>query len=206
MSSPSARRKQLPDWLRWSAILWLLIWFPAYWHTWGAANFLHLCDLAVIFTCVGLWADNALLLSSQAISSLVIDSAWTLDVIWRFLFGHHLIGGTEYLFDARSPLWVRLLSLFHIVMPLFLLWALHRVGYDRRGLGLQSAIAFLAFIASRLAGAAANINFSFTDPFFHRAWGPAPVHIVLTYVVLVVFVYFPTHLVLKKLFPAPGAL
>jgi hypothetical protein len=206
MFSPSARREKLPEWLRWSAILWLLIWFPAYWHTWGTANFLHLCDLAVIFTCIGLWTNSALLLSSQAISSLLIDATWTLDVVWRFLLGRHLIGGTEYLFDARFPLWARLLSLFHVVMPFLLLSALHRVGYDRRGLALQSAIAFLAFIASRLAGPEANINFSFTDPFFHRAWGPAPMHLALTFIVLVLCVYVPTHVLLKKLFPAPRGL
>jgi hypothetical protein len=204
MSSPPARREKIPDWLRWSAILWLLIWFPAYWHTWGAANFLHLCDLAVGLTCIGLWTNSPLLLSSQAISSLVIDAMWTLDVVWRFLFGRHIIGRTEYLFDARFSLWVRVLSLFHVVMPLLLLWVLLRIGYDRRGLALQSAIAFFVLMASRFAGEAANINFSFTDPFFHRAWGPAPVHLALTFAVLVVFAYFPTHLLLKKLFPAPS--
>jgi hypothetical protein len=203
MAASLPRQEKLPDWLRWSAILWLLIWFPAYWHTWGAANFLHLCDLAVILTCIGFWADSALLVSSQAISSLVIDSTWALDVVWRFLLGRHLIGGTEYLFDAQYPLWVRLLSLFHVAVPLALLWALHRIGYDRRGLALQSAIAFFVVVVSRLAGPAANINFSFTDPFFHRQWGPAPIHLALTYTVLAVCVYFPTHLLLRKLLPAP---
>ena len=61
MPASRPRQEKLPDWLRWSAILWLLIWFPAYWHTWGAENFLHLCDLAVILTCIGFWADSALL-------------------------------------------------------------------------------------------------------------------------------------------------
>jgi hypothetical protein len=197
-------QQKLPTWLRWSALLWLLIWFPIYWHAWGAANFLHLCDVAVLLTCIGLWSGNALLISSQAVSSLLIDITWALDAAWRFFLGHHLIGGTEYLFDARFPLWVRLLSLFHLLMPPLLLWSLHRIGYDRRGWPLQSAIALILFIASRFTDPAKNLNFAFRDAFLHRAWGPAPIHITISLLLLVFAVYLPTHLALKTLFPPPS--
>src|SRR5579863_5849238 len=113
---------KIPGWVRWLAVLWLVVWIPVYWHAWGAGNFLHLCDIAVILTCVGLWSGNALLLSSQAVSSVVIDALWTLDVAAWMFFRRHFIGGTEYLFDPTIPLWVRSLSLFHIVMPFILLW------------------------------------------------------------------------------------
>ncbi len=42
--------------------MWLAVWLPAYWRVWGWANFLHLCDVTVILTCVGLWFGNSLLL------------------------------------------------------------------------------------------------------------------------------------------------
>jgi hypothetical protein len=190
-----------PAWLRWAALAWLLVWVPAYWHTWGASNFLELCDIAVILTCLGLWTGSPLLISSQAVSSLVVDLVWILDASWRFLTGHFLLGGTEYLFDARYPLWVRLLSLFHALMPPLLLWSLHRAGYDRRGLALQSLIAVLAFIASRFTIPTKNTNFAFADPFFHRAWGPPPIHVAVSVLFLAIVVYLPTHLVLKGLFP-----
>src|SRR6202050_1118582 len=151
MVSPAPTRARVPVWLRWSALLWLFVWIPAYWHTWGAANFLHLCDVAVVLTCVGLWSNSALLLSSQAVSSLLIDTVWAVDAAARFLSGRHLIGGTEYLFDTSFPLWVRMLSLFHVVMPFLLLGALHRVGYDRRGWILQCARAIPVAGVSRLA-------------------------------------------------------
>ena len=204
MPSASSANKKLPDWLRWSAFLWLLIWIPTYWHVWGPKNFLFLCDVAAGLTCVGLWTNNALLLSSQAVSSLLIDLAWALDAGWRLVFGRHLIGGTQYLFDARFPLGVRLLSLFHLLLPFLLLWALHRVGYDQRGWPLQSAIAILLLVLSRIAAAPEkNINFAFTDPFFHRAWGPPPAHLAVTSLFLIFVVYFPTHLLLARLFRAP---
>jgi len=204
MLPSAAKHEQFPKWLRWAALLWLAFWFPIYWHTWGAANFLHLCDIAVILTCIGLWSNNALLISSQAVSSLVIDAVWALDAGSAFFLGHHLIGGTEYLFDARYPLWVRLLSLFHILMPPLLLWALYWVGYEEEGFTAQCLIACFAFIGARFASPARNLNFAFADPFFHRSWGPGPVHVAITYLALIFVVYLPTHLILAKLFsPEP---
>jgi hypothetical protein len=204
------RSRPLPDgfpvWLRWAALAWLLVWVPSYWHTWGASNFVQLCDIAVVLTCLGLWTNSRLFISSQAVSSLIVDSVWMLDASWRILTGHYLLGGTEYLFDVRYPLGVRLLSLFHLFMPPLLLWSLRRVGYDRRGLVLQSLIALLAFTASRFTNPARNMNFAFTDPFFHRAWGPPPVHVAWSVLLLVIVVYLPTHVVLKRVFPEQAAL
>ena len=190
-------------WIRWAAALWLIVWVPAYSYAWGPANFLHLCDLAVFLTCVGVWTDNALLISSQAVGSLLVDLAWALDAAWNFVAHHHLIGGTEYLFDPQIALWIRLLSLFHVFLPLLLLWALIRTGYDRRAWGLQSAIAAAAFIASRFTNPAANINFAFTDPFWHRTVGPAPVHVALSILFMAVVVCWPTHVLLKCFYPSP---
>jgi hypothetical protein len=189
-------------WQRWGAILWLLVWIPAYWRTWGASNFLQLCDIAVILTCIGIWSNSSLLISSQAVGSLLVDLAWVLDAAWRLVLGRHLIGGTEYLFDAQYPLWVRLLSLFHVAMPFLLLWALRRVGYDPRGLALQCVIAVFAFGAARFTNPEKNMNFAFTDPFLHRAWGPAPVHVAVSVLFMLVVVYLPTHLVLRRFFAA----
>jgi len=204
MASLAPTRDRVPTWLRWTALLWLFVWIPAYWHTWGAANFLHLCDVAVFLTCLGLWSSNSLLLSSQAVGSLLIDTGWVLDAAWRLFSGRHLIGGTEYLFDSNFPSWVRLLSLFHVLMPFLLLWALHRTGYDRRGWITQCLIVVPIVVLSRFASTPpTNINFVYTDPFFHRAWGPASLHIAAVIVFLIFVAYLPTHLLLERLFPPP---
>jgi hypothetical protein len=205
MVSPEPAPGRIPDWLRWAALIWLLVWFPAYWHTWGAANFLQLCDLAVILTSIGLWTNSALLISSQAVSSLLIDLVWALDAGWRLFVGRHLMGGTEYLFDRHYPAWVRLLSLFHVLMPTVLLWALLRIGYDRRAYRLQCAIAFLALLACRFTSPQKNMNFAFRDPFLHRPWGPPPIHLAISTLALAIAVYLPTHLLLRRLFTPAGS-
>ena len=200
-----APRPRIPAWLGRLALLFLVLWFAAYWHAWGPANFLHLCDIAVILTCIGLSTNNALLLSSQAVSSVLIDIVWTLDVAARLIFGRHLIGGTEYLFDATTPLWARLLSLFHIILPFIVLWSLSRLGYDRRGWKLQSAILLPVLIASRFVTPAQNLNFAVQDPFLHRSYGPAPTHLFITFLFLVFVVYIPTHLLVGRLVPPPAS-
>jgi len=190
--------------LRWVSLLWMAVWFPAYFHFWGWANLLHLCDVAVILSFIGIWWANPLLLSSQAVSSLAAGLFWLLDVGWRLTTGRYLIGGTDYMWDARYPLWVRLLSSFHVGLPLVLLWTVRRVGYDKRALGLQAAIAAVLLIVSRFLSAETNMNYAYRDPVFLRAWGPDPVHLAAAFIIIVGLVYWPTHLLLSWIFRAPA--
>jgi hypothetical protein len=190
--------------LRWFSLLWMVVWLPAYFRVWGWANLLHLCDVAVILTFAGIWLASPLLLSSQAVNSVAAGFLWVLDVCWRLTTGRFLLGGTEYMWDTRYPLSVRLLSTFHIGLPLVLLWTLRKVGYDRRALALQTAIAAVLLVFSRLLSAELNMNYAYRDPLFHRAWGPPPAHLAMIFVPLVVVIYWPTHLLLGWLFHAPA--
>jgi hypothetical protein len=196
--------RPVSNWMRWGAVVWLAIWVPSYWHTWGAVNFLHLCDIAVLLTCIGLWTSNSLLLSSQAVGSMLSDAAWCLDAGWRLFLGKHLVGGTEYMWDANYSLFTRVLSLFHIVMPVILLVSLRQTGYDRRGWKLQAAITAVLMVASRFFNPALNLNYAFTDPVFHRAWGPVPIHLAAMFAGIVIVFYLPVHLVLDKVYPRPA--
>ncbi len=187
--------------LRWMALVWVVIWVPSYWMVWGWPNFFHLCDVAVFLTFLGLWRGDSLLLSSQAVNSILADLAWCMDLLWRLLLGRHLFGGTEYMWDTRFPLGVRLLSLFHVFLPCLLVWSLTRVGYNRRALPLQTAIAAALLGVSRFFAPTLNLNYSFQDPLFHRSWGPAPVHLVVILAGMIALLYWPTHLVLARFLP-----
>ena len=190
-----------PLWVRGAGLVWLAVWVPSYALYWGWANFLHLCDVAVLLTCIGFARSDVLLLSSQAVSSLIGDLLWCLDAGWRLFTGRHLTGGTEYMWDTRFPLWVRLLSLFHVVLPMLLLAALRRAGYDRRALLLQSGIAMVVLVVSRFLGPTQNLNYAFADPIFHRAFGPAVVHLAIVFAALLGIIYCPTHVLLARAFP-----
>lgn len=190
--------------LRWVALLWMVVWLPAYVRVWGWANLLHLCDIAVILGCAGLWWASSLLISSQAVSSLAAGILWSMDVGWRLVTGRFLVGGADYMWDTHYPFWVRLLSTFHIGLPLALLWALRKVAYDRRALAWQAVIAAALLIAARFLPAQLNVNYAYRDPLFHRAWGPAPAHLALLFIGIIVLLYWPTHLLLAWLFPMAG--
>ena len=180
-------------------MVWLLVWVPAYALGYGVVNFLSLCDVAVVLTCLGLWSGRALLLSSQVLPSIVIDGVWVVDVLARLVTGSHLIGGTEYMWDERFPLALRLLSLFHVVWPPLLVYAVRRTGYDPRALVLQTGLTGVLLVISRLvSGPEINLNFAWADPLFGRSWGPAPVHLAVMLVALVLVVYLPTHLAFRR--------
>ena len=190
--------------LRWLGVAWLLVWIPAYWAHYGPAVFLNLCDIAVILTCVGLWRGSAILLSTQALSSIVVDTAWMVDLAWRGVTGRHLIGGTEYMWDPAYPWWLRGLSLFHVWLPLVLVFAVRRTGYDRRAPWVQIALAAVVLVASRALGPAENPNFAFTDPIFGRSWGPAPVHLAVILAGLAL-IYLLTDRALRRWMPPPAS-
>lgn len=192
--------------LAWLGIAWLAVYAPAYAWAYGLANFLFLCNLGVMITALGLILGSRLLLSSQAVAAPVIGLAWGLDAGWRLLTGEHLYGGTEYMWDAGLPLFTRLLSLYHVLWPLFLLYCLRRTGYDRRGWRVQAAIAAAAILAARLLTTPEeNINFAWSDPFFRRQLGPAPLHLLCVWAALAGIAYGITHALLRRAFPAPGS-
>ena len=191
--------------LRWAAAAFLALYVPGYALAYGLANFLFLCNLSVILAGVGIWTGNRLLLSSQAVAILLVGVAWAVDVASRLLTGSHLIGATAYMWDPRWPLFARLLSLYHVALPVVLVSALRRVGYDPRGYWLQSAIAIVAVAAGRLFGPAANINYAFVDPLLKRTWGGPVTHVAAVAGFLVLLVYPLTHVLLARLCPRPRA-
>jgi len=100
---------------------------------------------------------------------------------------------------------VRLLSLFHLVLPVVLVAALRRTGYDRRGLWLQLALMVPLMVASRLLAADKNLNFALVDPLLHRQWGPVPLHLAAMLVGTALVAFLPTHLLLARLLPATSS-
>lgn len=187
--------------LRWFALAWVLVWAPAYWHVWGWRNFFHFCDAAVFLACIGLWTRSPLLISSQAVNTLIASAAWLFEAGWRFTAGRGLFGGTDYLWDSNVALWIRLLTFFHVLVPFAMIYGITKVGYDRRGFALQCVIAAVLLIAGRPMGAQENMNFAFADPVFHRAMGPAPVHLIVILAGTILLTYLPAHLLFVRFAP-----
>ena len=144
-----------------------------------------------------------MIIASQALVSLLGDFFWVLDLSSRIVTGHHLFGGTEYMWDSSMTFWVRSLSLYHFILPVLLLWSLNYLGYDQRSWKLQGGITLIVLFLSRLTDPAKNINFVFYDPVFKKVWGPAFIHVTVIWAGFMVLIYWPTHKVLSRLFREP---
>lgn len=185
--------------LRWLGLAWLAVYVPSYALTYGLANFLFLCNLGVMLTAAALVFWSRRVLSSQAVAAPVIGIAWALDAGWRVATGHHLYGGTEYMWDPQYPLFTRLLSLYHLAWPVLVVLLVRRTGYERRGWPLQAAIVATALVVARLfTTPVENINFAFRDPIFGRAFEPAVLHLAIVFAALAGVAYGLTHLLLLR--------
>jgi hypothetical protein len=121
---------------------------------------------------------------------------YCIDLLGALITGRHVIGGTEYMFDPQLPLFVRLLSLFHVVTPPMLLWAVWRLGYDRRGWKPQTAICWIVVTVNYFWRPESDVNWA-RGPFFREQHAMAGWLYLAGYLVVVpLVVYLPTHLAL----------
>ena len=188
---------RVPLWLKVSYTAWIVVWAATYWVQYGPANYLWVCDLANFLILAALWLESPLLVSSQAVSVLIIQLAWNLDFFGRLLFGSHPLGATAYMFSDEFPVAVRALSLFHIFVPPLLLWLVWRLGYDRRGILLQCAIACVVLpVTYFFTDPALNINWLWRPFEYDQPWlGPVALFVAM-FAAYPLVLYAPTHLVL----------
>lgn len=209
LPDPTSRRS-LPRWIVLAYTAWMLVWVPAYWHQYGLIHFLWFCDTANFLLLVAVWRSSALLFSGLSVAVLVIQVAWMVDYFGALALGFHPIGGTEYMFETSIPWLLRAFSLFHLWVPVLLLWGLRHLGYDRRGPWVATALAWVLVPASYLAHPLdPDLNLNWIErPFgYEQVWLPDWLYVPFVMVVLPTVLYWPSHLLLTKLFPsAPGAI
>jgi len=190
---------RIPLWLKIAWTLWLVVWAPVYWRQYGAQNFLFFCDIGNVLIGIGLWLESSLLFSWAASGLLLFQTIYTIDLAGALLLGRHFVGGTEYMFDPGLPLFIRLLSLFHVVTPPLLLWAIWRLGYDPRGWKFQTLMTWLVVPINYFWRSEMDVNWA-RGLFFHEQhMVPGFVYLMAYLIAVPLFVYFPTHLFLDWL-------
>jgi hypothetical protein len=191
----------MPLWLKISYTLFICILVPVYWKQYGPGNFLWFSDIALFVTAASLWLESSLLASMMALSVVVLESIWIIDFLIGLIIGSSGIGLSAYMFDSKIPLSIRALSLFHIVLPVLLLWLLYRLGYDRRALFAQTLLAWIVLPASYLLTKPSdNVNWVYGLGGGTQKWMPAPLYLVLLMIAFPLVLYLSTHLLLRKLF------
>jgi hypothetical protein len=188
---------RIPVWLKIAWTVWVVVWAPAYWRQYGAQNFLYFCDLGNFLIAAALWLESRLIFSWQAVGLLVFQTLYAIDLLGALLFGRHLIGGTEYVFDPTIPLLVRLLGLYHLVVPVLLLWAVRQIGYDYSGWKWQTLTTCIVVPICYFWRPQHNVNWA-------RGIGhqqhvmPGWLYLIGYLFVAPLVVYWPTHWVLSR--------
>ena len=180
--------------------LFLLVLVPVYWAQYGPKNFLWFSDIALLATGAALWLESPLLASMMALAVLLPELAWNADFFGRLLTGHRLFGMSAYMFDPAPPRYLRALSLFHVPLPVGLVWLVHRLGYDRRAFMLQCLLALIVLpVTYWVTGPAENVNWVYGLGSQQR-WMAPWVYLALLTVSFWLVLYLPPHLALRALF------
>jgi hypothetical protein len=167
----------------------------------GPRNLLWLSDIALIGAVPALWLEDARIGSVLAVAVLLPELLWNLDFVLRILTRRRWTGLTDYMFEAERPLILRALSLFHVPLPLVMIWLLHAYGYDTR-VALPGAIALAAIVlpwSRAVSPPEKNINWTYGLGARRVSW-PAPLYIGVLFLGFVALVFLPTHLVLARIF------
>ena len=189
----------------------LAVLVPVYLHAYGPTNFLWFCDASLILTVAGMWLESPILVSMCAVGILLPQCLWLADFGVNLL-GFHFLNLTSYMFDPALPLFTRALSLFHGWLPMLLVWLLFCLGYDKQALtgwtfmagGLVLVCYFFTPAAgSHLANPNIPININHLYGFDNRQpqyWINQNLYVILWFGVLWLAAFFPTHLILCKIF------
>jgi len=208
---------RIPLWVKVLYSSFVLVLIPHYIRAYGPTNFLYFCDVALLLTFIAIWLENALLISAAAVGILLPQLLWMLDFLGSAV-GLPITGMTAYMFNDAIPLFARFLSFFHFWLPLFLVWLLTRLGYDRRAVGFWAPLAFVLVMISYFLlppppapldnpGLPVNVNYVFglsdDQP---QNWMHPVLYLLCLLAVLPLAIFWPTHILLRKLFPLPHRL
>jgi hypothetical protein len=193
--------EQVPLGLKVSVTLFVCLLIPVYWVQYGPGNFLWFSDLALLLTVPALWLESALLASTILLGVGLLEVVWIIDFAVRLFTGVSLAGLSRYMFNPRISRVIRALSLFHIALPVILLWMVYRLGYDSRALGLQTLLAWIVLPMSYLlTDPSENVNWVYGFRNKRQSFMPASLYVGLLMALFPLVIYFPTHLLLKTLF------
>jgi hypothetical protein len=200
-----AMPRELDAWIGIAYTIMLAVIVPVYALSWGWRNFLWFSDIALVTTGIALWLRSSLLASMMAVAVLVPELFWCVGYFGRLIFGARITGLTDYMFDSSKSRFVRGLSLFHVVLPVVLLWLLHDLGYDRRALVAQTLVAWIVLPLTYAVTSPGDENINWVRaPNALRRRIPPLAWLAIVMLAFPAGLYVPTHVILEALFARSG--
>jgi hypothetical protein len=189
----------IPLWFKLAYTAFVLYVMVVWWKNYGWKNFLWFSDIAFIGAVPAMWLESAPLSSVLTVAVLLPELLWNLDYALRLLLRRRITGLTDYMFEPERPLLLRGLSLFHVPLPLVLLWLIAAYGYDA-SVGLPGAVALAAGVLpwSRIVSTSEkNINWTYGLGGWRVRW-PGWLYVPVLFAGFVLFVFLPTDWILRR--------
>jgi hypothetical protein len=205
-----APKARVPLWLKLALTAFCCVQVPVYWWAYGPTNFLYFCDVTLFLALAAAWTEHPLPAGMAAVGILLPQMLWVVDFAGG-LVGKPITGMTAYMFNEKSSLFVRAISLFHGWLPFLLLYLVYRLGYDRRSLPAWTVLAWgLMLVCYFLMPAppppADNPNLPVNIDYVYglsdekaQDFMPPLAWLAFMMVALPVVFFLPTHLILCKL-------
>jgi hypothetical protein len=190
----------IPLWFKFAYTAFVLYVMAVWWKHYTWRNFLWLSDIAFIGAVPAMWLESAALASVLTVAVLLPELLWNLDFVGRMLLRRRITGLTDYMFESDRLILLRALSLFHVPLPLVLLWMLAAYGYDA-GVALPGAIALAAVVLpwSRwVSSPEKNINWTYGLGGPRVTW-PGWAYVTVLFAGFVILIFIPTDLVLRRI-------
>jgi hypothetical protein len=130
---------------------------------------------------------------------LLPELLWNGAFFIRLLTGVRLFGLTDYMFDSTKPRYLRAISLFHVFLPLLLLWMVARLGYLPDAFLWQTALAWIVLPLSYFLGdpKVENLNWVYGWTSRQQTRMPPLAYLGLMMIGFPLLIFLPTHLILK---------
>jgi hypothetical protein len=187
--------------------LFMALYFPIYWVGYGPQNFLWISDVLLILTFIATLTEWQFLASMAAVAGIIFESLWTIDFLITLIaraIGSPIAGFTIYMFDPSLSLPLRLIGLFHLALPPYLIWLIFRLGYHSKAWMVQVLLTWaVALLTWLVTSPIRNINFVFSYLKYDLLKMGALPFFLLGF--LAVFIAIGgTHLLLRAIFSRPS--
>lgn len=190
----------IPLWIKLAYTLFVCVTVAVYAVKYPLSNFLWFSDITLLGTVAALWLESSLLASMMALAVLLPDVLWNASFFVQLAGGRGIPGLTDYMFDSANPRYVRAFSLFHVFMPVLLVWTVMRLGYSPQALFAQTLLCWIVLtLTYRLTDPQLNVNWVFGLGSRPQKRFPPLVYLGLLMVGFPVLVYLSTHLLLQWL-------
>lgn len=187
----------IPSWFKFAYLAFVSVLVPLYALEHGWVNFLWFSNVALIGGLLAAWLESPRVASMMLIAVVLLEMGWIADFFGSLvLLGTTPFGVVDYMYDPDIALSVRLLSLYHLLLPFVLLWLVWRLGYDRAAWKFWVPIGFSILVLSfLLSSPERNVNWVWGPGGEPQAWMPPLAWLALV-LVFCALVWWITHVLI----------